>query len=132
LPLNSSDPPTAIEILVEREFAFRSTLVEAAGAPSDVPSPKVVPGVPKVTASTTVPVAMGPSTKAMLLLLAIVPLVLASQLMELLRLVLHQRKYPWAGTAAVEAKVTRVALVVPLVFLPSLIPLRLTSEAVGL
>ncbi len=93
-PPNSSTPPGPIDVASEDEFAFLSTLELAVGAIRDVPSPKVVPGVPKVTASTTVPEASDPLIKAKLLLFAIVPLPLPSQVKLEERLVLHQRKNP--------------------------------------
>lgn len=83
-----------IVVASDVEFAFLSTLGPPAGAVRDAPSPKVVPGVPKVTASTTVPAARDPSIKAKLLLFAMVPLPLPSQVRVAVRLVLHQRKNP--------------------------------------
>ena len=131
-PTNSSTPPTPIEVGVDSEFAFLSTLVPDAGAVKDVPSPNVVPGVPKLTASTTVPDAREPLMIARLLSFAIVPLPDASQESTEDKLVLHQRKKPWAGTDFPEANATIVALVVPLVFFPSRIPLSKIDEDVGL
>jgi len=90
-PISSSIPPAAIVIEVEVGFAFRSTLELANGATSDVPSPNGLPGVPKETASTTVPVARGPSSSAMLLSLATVSPVVLSQFRLGLIEVLHQR-----------------------------------------
>lgn len=131
-PINSSVPPIPIDEAVEDELAFLSTLVPPAGSAKEVPSPKVVPGFPILTASITIPAASEPSIIAKLLSLAIVPLPLLSHNKEGLRLVLHQRKKPRAGITSSEVKVTILALVVPLVLLPSLIPSRLMSNSVGL
>lgn len=91
-PINSSIPPVAIVIDVEELFAFLSTLVPPAGSVREVPSPNVVPGVPKLTASIIVPEANDPLIKAIELSFAIVPLPLLSQLKETFKLVLHHRK----------------------------------------
>lgn len=91
-PINSSIPPTAIETLVEDVLAFLSTLVEAVGAVSDRPSPRLFVTVPKVTESTRVPVFNAPFLSPMLLLLAIDPLVERSQLRVVARFALHHRK----------------------------------------
>ena len=68
-PKNSSIPPEPIEIEVEEEFAFLSTLVEAVGTVNDVPSPRVLVTVPKETASIRVPVFAGSFLIPTLLLL---------------------------------------------------------------
>lgn len=93
-PINSSIPPIAIVKLVDDEFAFLSTLVPPAGAVRDAPSPKVVPGAPKLTASITVPLAREPLIKPKLLSFESVPLPVALQFKDTFRLLLHQRKNP--------------------------------------
>lgn len=91
-PIVSSIPPGAIVMEVEDAFAFRSTLELAIGAVSEVPSPNGALGVPKLTASTTDPVASGPLRIAIELLFATVSLVFLSQLRLAFKVVLHHRK----------------------------------------
>lgn len=67
-PLNSSTPPELIVSAVDSAFAFLSTLSPAPGAVRNVPSPRGLLGVSKVTASTISPVSEGSSLSAILLL----------------------------------------------------------------
>lgn len=86
--------PLVMLSAVEEELAFLSTLVFAAGAVREIPSPNVFVTVPNVTASTTAPVLRGPFLKATLLLLETVPPVLLSQSNVAESPLLHHRKYP--------------------------------------
>lgn len=91
-PLTSA--PEVILSAVEAELAFLSTLLSAAGATKEVPSPKGLATVPKVTASTTVPISTAPFLKATLLLSDIEAPVFLSQFKVGSSEVLHHKKYP--------------------------------------
>lgn len=119
---------------VEDELAFLSALpLEFGEAAIGVPSPRGFVTTPNVTASVTSPVSIGPFLKATLLLNATVAEVFLSHPSELVIPVLHQRKYPYAGTSSLDVKATMLVSAVPvLVLFTSLYPSRLMADEVGL
>lgn len=84
--------PEVMEATVDEELAFLSTLWPAGGRVSDVPSPKGLSGVPKVTESTKTPVFIAPSRSPTLLLFDTVAPVFLLQVNVAERDVLHHRK----------------------------------------
>lgn len=91
-PLTSA--PEVMLSAVEAEFAFLSALPLASGAVKDVPSPNGFATVPKVTASTIVPVSKAPFLKARLLLFETKSVVFLSQESAESSELLHHKKYP--------------------------------------